>query len=107
MIKFPEQVYVGPYTYKIVVRDKEWFDDTEAYGNTWIEKKIINVAQVSDPITQMDTLLHECLHALWSFYYLDEDKAKEEEVVSKFATGMMLLFTQNPALLELFYENIG
>lgn len=106
MINLPPEVQIGPYTYKIVQRDKEWFDDVEAYGNTWTEKKIINIALVSDAVTQLDTLLHECMHALWSFYYL-EDTAKEEEVVSKLATGVTMLFIQNPELLELYYENLG
>jgi hypothetical protein len=103
MISLPTEVKIGPYTYKIVERDREWFEDTEAYGNTWTEKKIINIALVGDEISQLDTLLHECLHALWAFYYLD-DHAKEEEVVSKIATGMIMLFVQNPDLLGLYYE---
>lgn len=106
MIEIPSEVYIGPYTYKVIPRDKEWFEDTEAYGNTWVHKKIINIALVGDVVSQLDTLLHECLHAVWSFYYL-EDGAKEEEVISKMSTGIIMLFSQNPALVELYYQHLG
>lgn len=106
MIELPEEVKIGPYTYKVIKRDKEWFEDTEAYGNTWIHKKIINIALVSDEVTQLDTLLHECMHAIYSFYYLHDD-SKEEEIVSKLSTGLVMLFSQNPELLELYYQHLG
>lgn len=103
MINVPAQVYIGPYIYKVIKRDESWYNDTEAYGNSWVDKKIINVSCVGDPANQLDTFLHECLHAMWALFHM-EKKVREEEAVSKLSTGTLLLLRQNPEILDLMYE---
>lgn len=100
MLEIPQQVLIGPYKYKVIIRDKDWYDDTEAYGNSWVDKKVINVSTVGDASSQLNTFIHECLHAHWAFFHM-EKKVKEEEAVSKMSTAFLTLIRQNPQVLVL------
>lgn len=102
-IPLPKKVYIGPYIYTVIQRGKDWYNDTEAYGNSHVDEKILNVTVVGDPANQLDTFLHECLHAMWAFFHM-ENKVKEEEAVSKMSTAFLTLMRQNPNILDLIDE---
>lgn len=50
---------------------------------------------------QRDTAMHEILHAVGSF--LRVKYTDEEEVVEKFASGICMLFHNNPGLKEVLF----
>lgn len=105
-ISLPDQVTIGPYTYKLISRSKDWYDEVEAYGSTWNDTRIINVALIGDPACILDTLIHECLHAMWAMMHM-ESSVKEEEAVSKMSTSFVLLLKQNPFIVKLINDIVG
>lgn len=47
----------------------------------------------------LDTLIHECLHAIYEHYELSK-KDDEERVVATLSHGLTALFVDNPKLID-------
>jgi hypothetical protein len=87
----PREVWVMGHKWDIEEVDKDWFDDTDAYGNCCPVKRRIQIYCGGGGSITRDTLLHEVLHACWAMLALNE-KEEEERVVNSMASiliGMM------------------
>ena len=52
---------------------------------------------------QIETLLHETIHAIYHEYNIHDDD-KEERIVTVFATGWQQVLTDNPDLTKLIQK---
>lgn len=71
--------------------------DSNKVGTFESQQMRINLKTGQKPVEEVDTLLHEVLHALCYLLYLDLGH-REEEVVCKLATGLVAAFQDNPTL---------
>lgn len=60
---------------------------------------VISVAEGLNPIEEMDTVIHELLHAIWHTSGLYADDLEEERCVFRLATCLTAVFLDNPRLL--------
>lgn len=98
-MKFPKKLKVGPYDYKVL----GW--DTQAWaagrrGECDPLNKIIRIADGLPDQLRTETLIHEILHSVYSTMHIN-DEDDEETTVTKMATGLAMVFRDNPKLKEL------
>lgn len=92
----PTSIRVGPYDVRIIkmaasVGAHGEFDDTDM--------TIAVKDEYSSPPYEVDTWLHELLHAIW-FTQNIKDGDGEERTVRQMATGLTQVFRDNPDLLR-------
>lgn len=81
-------------------------------GSVNIHQSVIRIVKERhpDPRELMDTLIHECLHAIWRSAHLPEEgdhsahPPGEEHVVTILSRGLTELMQRNPHLLDWFKE---
>lgn len=64
------------------------------------EPRTISIDPEVSPFEQADTLLHECIHALWDALEMGK-RVTEENTATRLGTGLAELFRDNPALLPI------
>lgn len=101
--QIPEEVYIGPYTYKVIVENETWFNKHGVYGLMDRRDMTLSVYLGPDFPTVFDTLLHECLHSMWDMMHLDDSDA-EEATVSRLSTALTMFFRDNPGVVDLLYN---
>jgi hypothetical protein len=84
-MQIPKEVWVMGHRWAIEEANKEWFEDTDAYGNCCPVKRRIKIYCGGGGSITRDTLLHEILHACWYILGLNE-KEEEERVVNSIAS---------------------
>ena len=70
---------------------------TSSHGQCNTQQGSIYVCTDDHPLTVLDTLLHEILHAIWHEYGL-ADREPEEHAVLMLATGLTQVLYDNPKL---------
>lgn len=98
--KIPESVRIIGKTYDIVLSPKASMPNE--YGLCDSERQRIHVMVDASNATIIDTLLHECLHAIDFSIHLE----LTERQVHATASGLAALFLDNPDLVNLFKEAI-
>lgn len=93
----PRTVIVGPYTFAVIERDREWFDKNKLYGRMYSVDLTIEVCTEQPNTIILDTFIHELLHAVY-FVCNIHDKDDEERTTTTLATGMSQLFISNPSV---------
>ena len=88
-----KQLKVGRKPYKI--RHKFLPAD---YGTISFKKRLIHVDDPQHPLAEVDTLLHEILHAIWKNKGF-KTRVREEIAVTKIAHGLTAVFQDNPGFL--------
>jgi hypothetical protein len=63
---------------------------------------VITIAEGQHPVEEMDTLLHETMHAVWFVMSAALGGADEEQIVRRISTGLTGVFQDNPQLLKYF-----
>ena len=99
----PTEVYIGPYTYKVVVENDNWFNKHGVYGLMDRRDMTLSIYLGPDFPTVFDTFLHECLHAMWDLMHL-ADSDGEEACVTRLSTALTMFFRDNPGVVDLLYE---
>ena len=97
MTKLPAKVRVGAATYRVINEAP----DSGEQGET-IESSQLIFVRPSGPDATADTLLHECLHAIWC--QARRNKDDEEEIVSALAPRILSLLRDNPKLVSFLVE---
>lgn len=92
-MKIPNIIKIGPYLYEVIQGENDSGDD----GLCKPDKLKLFIDDNNPKSRTANTLWHECGHAIWELFRLD-DEAKEEDAVNAFATGLQMLFTDNPDL---------
>lgn len=94
-MKIPKSVKIGYHDYQIV----EWTSTEVELSDTWGQcdknDKIIYICTDTNPKTVADIFIHECLHAIWEYFALD-DTQDEEKAVSVLSSGLVDMFVSNP-----------
>lgn len=67
---------------------------------------IIALCPKAQPDVQANTLIHECLHAIWHTQNLP-DRSDEETVVTRVADGLVQLIRDNPQFMAAVMAGIG
>lgn len=105
-MKLPKIIKVGYHNYSVV----EWTDIEVELSGTWGQcdknKKVIYICTSAKPKVVADILIHECFHAIWEFFNLEEEES-EEKAISILSSGLVDLLARNPKVLEFIYNNIG
>lgn len=98
--KLPDTIKVGAYDYTIIARGQDWKRSVGAYGRCHTEEQTIEiVTEGITPIFQLDTFMHEILHAIFSYHALDDDD-DEEKTVTLLASGLVAVLRDNPELVK-------
>lgn len=103
------KIRVAAHTYTLEHATKEWFADTEKYGECDFDKCILKV--VSPELVSRDryleTLCHEIGHAINHEYSVGQLECQgelhkiEEHMNSLLSTGWFQVLRDNPQLLDL------
>lgn len=98
--KIPDSVRIIGKTYDIVLLPKAAMPNE--YGLCDSERQRIHVMVDASNATIIDTLIHECLHAIDFSMHLE----LTERQVHAASSGLAALFLDNPQLINLFKEAI-
>ena len=104
----PKAVRVNGKTYQVIFTPKNPLVEFENHGMCDNAKHTIHIEGDQIPVEEVDTVIHELLHAVWYQMSLtDFDVQLEERVVRALGTGLTGLFADNPKLLDYFKATLG
>lgn len=98
-MKLPETICIGYQDIEVIKTD---FPDGEQ-GVYISDKSQIRIQRGLSPRERLNTILHECLHAIFSVYGLKpmvKDDAEEERLVDALGNGLTEVFSRNPELVK-------
>jgi hypothetical protein len=72
-------------------------------GQCDIEGRMITLDAAGRGAIRRDTLLHECLHAIWYVYGID-DKDGEERTINCISTALTTMFRDSPKVAAYLIE---
>ena len=84
----------------IIVFEKETTFKSSAAGLCDNQKMIITIMEDQHPVEELDTVIHELLHAIWHHMSMGEHLPEEEVLVRKTAGGLTQVFLDNPHLIK-------
>lgn len=64
------------------------------------QKMAITIMDEQHPVEELDTVIHELLHAIWHHMSMGEHPPEEEVLVRKTAGGLTQVFLDNPILIR-------
>ena len=95
-MQLPKLVHVGPHDYLVHVKERLPDDD---FGEIDFETLVITISGRVDIQVQIETLLHELLHAINQLADITDDTA-EEDVVTRTTPYLLALIRDNPELIS-------
>ena len=101
----PEKIKVGHLIVDLIEMDQKEADSIGADGLFSYRHATMRINVDQHPSQLLETLLHECLHALWAvagFTARDE----EEDIVTRLTPLLLTLFVDNPGLLDIIDEQL-
>ncbi len=119
MIRPPRRIVVigQPFDVTVVPRDVAMYNgaDPHCLGMTDVHEAFIQLRAIGaggqSPMSQLDTMLHESLHAV--FYasgtfgaVFDKDHTKEEPAVGLMAPAILDLLRKNPVLVRYLTQKL-
>lgn len=72
----------------------------ENLGQCDHKKMLICIEEDQVPVEELDTVIHEILHAIWYQMSIGEGPMEEEPIVRRTANGLLQVILDNPALLK-------
>ncbi len=100
MITIPDKIKIGHMDVKVISIDQKEADSIGADGLFCYRHGTMRINVDQHPSQVIETLMHECLHALWSIAAFSS-KDEEEDHVTRLAPLLLTLFVDNPELFEL------
>lgn len=64
------------------------------------KKMLICIQEEQVPVEELDTVIHEILHAIWYQMSIGEGPMEEEPIVRRTANGLLQVILDNPSLLK-------
>lgn len=105
-MRIPKKLKIGYHDYEVI----EWTAFEVDLSGTWGQcdknEKKIYVCTETNSKSVADIFLHECMHAIWEYFNLDEEES-EENAISRLSSGLIALFVDNPKTLEWLTERIN
>lgn len=107
-MKVPTKIKVGANDYKVTTFKECQTDETGEYrGRVRYRDRTMHIVQDSIAIDTADTVLHETLHCVVDHYGLHNIlKENEEQTVSQLSSGLIMVFRDNPKLLDYLKEAV-
>lgn len=96
-----KKLKLGKSHYKV----KNGGSPVDIYGEINFRSKTLTLFPNNHPINDLDTLLHELLHAAWYYEKLPE-RPREESVVTALARGLAIILHDNPGLATLMENHL-
>lgn len=97
-MKKPDRIKVGPQTWQVEwLPDSVYVDEEGTYGLAHYDTLTISISGVSIGV-QVETFLHEVLHACYKSYSI-KDKDTEERTVSSLSPVLCAFIRDNPEAL--------
>lgn len=116
MVSPPRHIYVGHRVYELSLSKKKWtqLKAKQESAHTLLgqcdnERLIIHVNPEQHPIELRETVLHECLHAMWDIMGSreeltrmaeEDERSHEERLVLKQSPRLMEFLLDNPELMD-------
>ncbi len=100
MITIPDKIKIGHMDVKVISIDQKEADSIGADGLFCYRHGTMRINVDQHLCQSIETLMHECLHALWSIAAFSS-KDEEEDHVTRLAPLLLTLFVDNPELFEL------
>ncbi len=110
MTSRPSSVKVGPFVFNVTwdgheLRRLDRIDGRDSFGMTLMDRCKIVIDDHRPLIALQNTLIHEILHAMVWVYdipmpYQDDEHKMEEQFVCRFDSPLLLLFKENPAVMQ-------
>lgn len=72
----------------------------ENLGQCDHKKMLICIEEEQVPVEELDTVIHEILHAIWYQMSIGEGPMEEEPIVRRTANGLLQVILDNPSLLK-------
>lgn len=101
----PRKVLVSPHTFEVKV-DNAACDAMGANGYCATDTNTIMLSDANADSQVQETLLHECLHAIWSqtrlgIHWPDRDEdSPGEQIIQSLTPRLLALLKDNPKLVE-------
>lgn len=105
-MKLPETICIGYQDIEVIKTD---FADYES-GCYLADKAQIRIQKGLTHRESLNTLLHECLHAIlytYGFKTQFKDDESEEKLVGVLGNGLAEIFSRNPALVKWVAHHAG
>ncbi len=102
----PTYINILSTEYSLFAYDKQIPGTEDDWGLCDKDKRIISIRWNRDPVANVDTLIHEILHAIWYEYQMCEEGEEEEICVGKLASGLAKVMKRNPVLLDWIKEQL-
>jgi len=105
-MKLPETICIGYQDIEVLETD---FPENEQ-GVYLSDKPQIRIQQDLSPREYLNTVLHECLHAIFYVYgakSLVKDEEEEEKLVNVLGNGLAEVFSRNPELVKWVAHHAG
>tara|TARA_R100000306_G_C4342445_1_gene125928 strand:+ start:525 stop:872 length:348 start_codon:yes stop_codon:yes gene_type:complete len=88
-----------------------WFDNelpcgSDDWGLCYKDKRRIEILNNSVPEFEVDTFLHEVMHAVW-YEYKRSNRETEENAVAVLSAGLINIFKHNPEVLAYLTKNLN
>jgi len=90
----PKTLRVMGRDYKVIF-EKEATIKSPSAGQCCNQKMIITILDEQHPAEELDTLIHELLHAIWHHMSMGEHPPEEEVLVRKSAGGLTQVILDN------------
>lgn len=91
----PSKIKILNLDYEIEWVDRDWTDQTGAFGCQSIAHQTIRVSISTKPQATADTFMHEVMHAICDGMGL-KDEDNEEAYVTRLASGLCTVWRDNP-----------
>lgn len=98
LTKLPPSVKLGATTYRLIERDKAWFDEHELAGQCRWPDMEVDIVTAQAPSEVANTIIHECLHLCYREWNI-KPRCGEERTVTSLGYALAALYKQNPQLL--------
>lgn len=72
----------------------------ENLGQCDHKKMLICIEEDQVPVEELDTVIHEILHAIWYQMSIGEGPMEEEPIVRRTANGLLQVILDNPSMLK-------
>lgn len=95
----PKALRVMGRNYSVVFEKEATFKSTTA-GLCDNQKMLITILEDQHPAEELDTVIHELLHAIWHQMSMGEHLPEEEVLVRKTAGGLTQVFLDNTHLIK-------
>ncbi len=92
---------------RLEVVEREHYLSRQDLGSLHYDQQVITVRAGMNDAEEANTVLHECLHAIFYAYGINMTHEQEELVVNTVANGVCELIKRNPELVAYIVDKLS